>query len=73
MIIEILGKCFCGIEIPNAKDPKNEFVQNMKLALWHDPIIQEGWRTLVPSNQIPILSNLKILLGLRVVRTAFDI
>jgi len=57
MIIEIVSKCFCGIEIPNAKQDGNHFVTNMKVALMHDPPL-ENWMWYVPSKKKNyILSN----------------
>lgn len=48
MIIEVVSKCFCGIDIPNAKDKDNVFVRNMKGALLHNTP-QETWVFYVPS------------------------
>jgi len=52
MILEIIGKIFCGINIENARDPENVFIKNMKICMGGDDISMD-WTFTLGGTSIP--------------------
>ena len=38
LVLEIIGKCFCGINIENARDPDNKLIELLKAAMGGEAI-----------------------------------
>jgi len=57
LVLEILSKAFCGIEIKNARAKDNEFIKQMRMAMF-DFVFEDDWKSYNFYKIFPILFKL---------------